>query len=790
MMRNPDFCAVSVALLAAVPGLVRADYNPIPLTPASYNADIVVERTAPPPLPAGCTASMDGGNNNTGNTWYETGFNTAAPTTGIPLAGTTLVHENDAAKSYLLPPSYKAPNAVFISNQVTTGTMSLTVPGNFTNLSFLSSSGGGACVINYTVSHADASTETGTFTSGDWFNGASQAWTANGRVQVDGGTAFNNVSAGNPRLYSQDIVVSDASPVTKIDFTYVSGGRCSLFGVSGGSALGVWTPLAVTGFTRDVVLMTGESEAAALTTVTTVSMDGGTANTGNTWYERGYYPQAPNTGLPAPGATITSTALPDHHYLMPASYSAPNAIYVDSISPNATITLATPANYSALSFLNATANGAVTVQCTMHYQDNTSEVQTFTAKDWFNGTPFAYNSAGRVNLNNRSMNNYFNGVNPRLYEAEFFLNNTVSPIVSVDLQFLSGGATARVAILAVSAAAGAVKPIFSAHPQPVNLIEGTPASFAATLSGGTAPITLRWQKNINGTFTNLSDTPTITGTATDTLNINPTGVADAGVYRLTATNVAGTSTTLTAALTVLSSLPDVTSPGDLVTAYGGGFPGGEAPLNAIDNVTQKYLNMGSGPNAGAPPFAGPAGFTVTPAVGASVVSGLRLYTANDVVGRDPVDYTLEGSNDDGLTYTVISTGPLALPDGRNAGGTVPLAPLTQFLQQILFSNTAAFTSYRLSFMNVKDAAAVNSMQIAEVELLGSFTPSLTIGPGTSPGEIEIRTNRPGMLQSATVLSGVPDPVWSDLQPIDPVTPYLFTPATNEPRRFFRADTSR
>src|SRR6185436_3259329 len=186
----------------------------------------------------------------------------------------------------------------------------------------------------------------------------------------------------------------------------------------------------------------------ALTTATTVSMDGGTANTGNTWYERGYFPGWTNSGLPAPGTVITSVGLPDHHYLMPASYSAPNAIYVDTTLTTANITLASPQNYSALSFLNATANGAVTVECTMQYADGTSEVNTFVAKDWFNGTPFAYRSDGRVNLNNRSLNNFNAGINPRLYEAEFVLGNNVSPITNVVMKWLSGAANSRVVVLA------------------------------------------------------------------------------------------------------------------------------------------------------------------------------------------------------------------------------------------------------------------------------------------------------------------------------------------------------
>jgi hypothetical protein len=129
--------------------------------------------------------------------------------------------------------------------------------------------------------------------------------------------------------------------------------------------------------------------------------------------------------------------------------------------------------------------------------------------------------------------------------------------------------------------------------------------------------------------------------------------------------------------------PDVTSPGDVIVLVNGVNdgdgnegppPGAENVENAINNVTQKYLNfldLGSG-------------FTVTPSVGATVLSGVRVYTANDAVARDPASYRLEGSNagPDG-PFTLISEGPLALPDERNPGGQVPIDG-TQFGQTVFF----------------------------------------------------------------------------------------------------------
>lgn len=163
---------------------------------------------------------------------------------------------------------------------------------------------------------------------------------------------------------------------------------------------------------------------------------------------------------------------------------------------------------------------------------------------------------------------------------------------------------------------------------------------------------------------------------------------------------------------------DVTAPGDsiqLVNGVNDGDgnsgppPGAEGVERAIDDFTQKYLNfldLGSG-------------FIVTPSVGSTTLGGLRFYTANDAIERDPASYLLEGSNN-GTDFTLISEGALALPLDRNPGGTAPanaINPATMFTQEVSFANDSAYTSYRLTFPTLRDAAVANSMQIGEVEFL-------------------------------------------------------------------------
>ncbi|HTH49164.1 MAG TPA: LamG-like jellyroll fold domain-containing protein [Candidatus Limnocylindria bacterium] len=148
---------------------------------------------------------------------------------------------------------------------------------------------------------------------------------------------------------------------------------------------------------------------------------------------------------------------------------------------------------------------------------------------------------------------------------------------------------------------------------------------------------------------------------------------------------------------------DVTQPGDPIVASSNNTPGSEGVANVIDNGPAKYLNFDGAHQH-------PTGFTVTPSVGKTIVTGITLQSANDSPERDPATYTLEGSNDGGTTYTLISSN--AVPAFSDRFVTV----------EVDFDNTSAYTSYRVTFPTT---AMDNGccMQVAEVELLGFATGS-------------------------------------------------------------------
>ncbi len=462
---------------------------------------------------------------------------------------------------------------------------------------------------------------------------------------------------------------------------------------------GSFTPLAVSGFNRDMVvenvsLVTKYTQPARLNGYTTVSMDGGTNNRGNTWYERGYYALFPNSGLPPAGSSITSLNLPDHYYQMPASYAANNAIYVDAAHPVANVTPVTPARYSALSFLSATAHGNVTNQCVMQYSDGTSETNKLTSLDWFNNNPYAYRALGRVDLNNQTVNEDpgRNGTNPRLYEAQFALNAAPGvTLTNILLTFLGApDPDARMVVLAVSGTAGAVAPIIRDQPVGFTTMEGSNVVLAITMGGGTLPFSYQWQVGTNGVFVNVANGGNLSGANSTVLTFTSVGWTNAASYRFIARGPSLSTTSAVAMITVLSGLPDVTQPGDSIAVYqpnGGRVPpAAEGVEHALDNLTSKYFNCGTGTT----PFGGPVGLEVTPAIGGTIVSVLRFYTANDSTQRDPADYLLEGSRDGGVTYTTIALGALVLPDGRNAAG-LALNPFTLPMQEVRITNTRGYT---------------------------------------------------------------------------------------------------
>jgi hypothetical protein len=171
---------------------------------------------------------------------------------------------------------------------------------------------------------------------------------------------------------------------------------------------------------------------------------------------------------------------------------------------------------------------------------------------------------------------------------------------------------------------------------------------------------------------------------------------------------------------------------------------------------------------------------MTPGAEGSVVSGLRFYAANDEPGRDPSNYALFGTTNNGADYFLISSGAIGLPDSRNTAG-IALNPLRQSVRQVMFANRTPYRSYRLDFTTIKNAAA-SMVQIGEVELLGVPTPVLLVESRSGDGVLTLRSLYPGRLWSTTVLRDEATE-WTDEGAISGTLTLPLTPGT--PNKFYR-----
>ena len=138
--------------------------------------------------------------------------------------------------------------------------------------------------------------------------------------------------------------------------------------------------------------------------------------------------------------------------------------------------------------------------------------------------------------------------------------------------------------------------------------------------------------------------------------------------------------------------PDLSRPSSKVVGSSKNSPKTQTPRHAIDNnVRTKYLNFD----------ATGSGLTIHTTGG--IINGLSLTSAEDVPGRDPSAYKLEGSVD-GKRFLLISQGKVPHFKKRNQK------------HEIFFDNNKNFKFYRITFPKLADIYA-KEMQISEIELL-------------------------------------------------------------------------
>lgn len=169
------------------------------------------------------------------------------------------------------------------------------------------------------------------------------------------------------------------------------------------------------------------------------------------------------------------------------------------------------------------------------------------------------------------------------------------------------------------------------------------------------------------------------------------------------------------------------------------YPTNENPGNTRDSDPgTKYLNFGITNT----------GLVETP--GTSTVTGIIFATANDSPNRDPLTFSLYGSNTVTITGTetagsyidLANFTPIALNQVITGFATDPGRSTTVANQAI--TNSLPYNTYAIIFPTIRDATTANSMQVGDVILTGA---SGNITTSTTPidGGQQQATPEPGSI---------------------------------------------
>ncbi len=222
---------------------------------------------------ASITASMDGGTAKTGYTWFEQGFLVGSPSVGIPAAGSTFTSAAQPDHSFTMAASYTTNDAVMVDSNISSATLTFTAPTTYSALSLLATAGHGPMTVNYTVTHADTTTETGSLVIPDWFASTNVALALVGRVAADG--TIQNPGNG-PNLMAFDLTLTNTtSAVNSVTLGYTTGaGVVCTFAISGSTGA-AFAPIAFTGYNQDMVVETGLNTIVSGSVTDTLNQAGG-----------------------------------------------------------------------------------------------------------------------------------------------------------------------------------------------------------------------------------------------------------------------------------------------------------------------------------------------------------------------------------------------------------------------------------------------------------------------------------------------------------------------------------
>ncbi len=163
---------------------------------------------------------------------------------------------------------------------------------------------------------------------------------------------------------------------------------------------------------------------------------------------------------------------------------------------------------------------------------------------------------------------------------------------------------------------------------------------------------------------------------------------------------------------------DTTDAGPATITAQGENGADESKAKAFDNdVNTKWLDF-----ANANPYTRASRIQYQYAAGNRyIVSSYTLDSANDAPERDPRDWTLSGSND-GVTFVPLDTRSNEVFSERFQTRSFNVV------------NGTGYNIYRLDVHSVADSTLANSVQLAEIALIGVLEPSSCRGGSHQPDD--------------------------------------------------------
>ena len=296
-------------------------------------------------------------------------------------------------------------------------------------------------------------------------------------------------------------------------------------------------------------------------------------------------------------------------------------------------------------------------------------------------------------------NKNVNWTSSNIYIANVDANGKVTAVdtgsVVITVATVDGNNTATCSITAIAATTIPVTGV-SLNPNSVSLFSGSSTTLAANISPANATNkNVTWSSN-NTIIASVDATGKVTGNAVGNATVTVT-TSDGNKTATCAVTVSAVPTTMD-----IFDLPGT------LTAQGDHPPSQTVSMAVDDNLYTKWLDY-----ANANPTTRASWLQYKLTSGQFIVFQYTITSGYDAQERDPRDWNLLGSND-GVNWTVLDTRTGEVFANRTQTNTYSI------------NNTIAFSYYKFQINSVFNPSLANSMQLAEIELLGQVGSSASV----------------------------------------------------------------